>query len=137
MKKPRIFKCNKCGQIVIKIIDKDIDIICCGQPMEEVVPGTVDAALEKHVPVVTFNGNNVLVEVGEVEHPSIPEHYIQEIGIFTKDGMARKALKPGDKPAAEFALHEGDEFVEAFAHCNIHGVWESNNQNKLMKKLAC
>lgn len=125
MDKPKIFRCNKCGQIVVKIIDKNIGLVCCGQPMEEVVPGTVDAALEKHVPVVKQDGTKITVEVGAVEHPSTEEHFIQCIGIFTKNGMARKQLAPGDTPVANFVITEDDEFIEAFAHCNLHGVWIS------------
>lgn len=122
MEKPRIFKCRKCGQIVIDVVDTNVPLVCCGEEMMEVIPGTVDAAQEKHVPVVEKNGANIHVKVGEVEHPSTEEHYIRCIGIFTKKGMARQVLNPGDKPEADFALVDGDEFVEAFADCNLHSV---------------
>ena len=92
--------------------------------MKEIVPGSVDAAVEKHVPVVTKDGNTVKVFVGEVEHPMLEEHYIGWIAIETKEGMQRKTLKAGQKPEAIFALADGDELVAAYAWCNLHGLWK-------------
>ena len=91
--------------------------------MEQIIPGTTDAAVEKHVPVITKNGNLVEVKVGSVEHPMAPEHYIEWIALRTKQGNQRKILKPGDAPVATFALVEGDEVIEAFAYCNLHSLW--------------
>lgn len=100
-------------------------MMCCGQKMTEIIPGTVDAAREKHVPVYEVNGNAVLVRVGAVEHPMQDVHYIEWIALQTRQGVQRKALKPGEKPEAGFALCEGDEVVAAYAYCNLHGLWKA------------
>ena len=99
--------------------------MCCGQKMDEIVPGTTDAAQEKHVPVISVDGNTVTVEVGSVEHPMLEEHYIQWISIETREGNQRKILKPGEAPKAVFALTEGDELVAAYEYCNLHGLWKA------------
>lgn len=121
----KFYRCQLCGKIVAMVKDSGVPTICCGQPMEEIVPGTTDAAVEKHVPVVGIDGNKVTVSVGSVAHPMAEEHYIEWIAISTKNGTQRKVLKPGDAPQAEFALTEGDEFAYALAYCNLHSLWKS------------
>ena len=93
--------------------------------MKEIIPGTTDAAVEKHVPVYRTEGNKVYVTVGEVEHPMLPEHYIEWISLQTKSGNQRKCLKPGDEPKACFALCEGDEVEAVYAYCNLHSLWKA------------
>ena len=92
--------------------------------MQELIPGTTDAALEKHVPEVEIDGNIVKVKVGSVEHPMLEEHYIEWISLQTKQGNQRKTLKPGEKPEACFAICEGDEVEAVYEHCNLHGLWK-------------
>ena len=121
----KFYRCEHCGQIVAIVKGTGVPIICCGQPMTELTPGTVDASLEKHVPVVETNQNMVTVKIGSVEHPMMDEHYIEWIALQTKYGNQRKSLKPGDKPEACFALCEGDEVVAAYEYCNLHGLWKS------------
>ena len=121
----KFYRCEHCGQIVAIVKGTGVPIICCGQPMTEMVPGTVDASLEKHVPVVEVNGSKVTVKVGSAEHPMLDEHYIEWVALQTKFGNQRKSLKPGDKPEVCFALCEGDEVVAAYEHCNLHGLWRS------------
>ena len=121
----RFFRCEHCGNIIEMIKDAGVPVMCCGQKMTELIPGTVDAALEKHVPVYTVEGNKVMVTVGAVEHPMLPEHYIQWIAIETKQGSQRKTLSPGEKPAACFTLCEGDELVAVYEYCNLHGLWKA------------
>ena len=87
----------------------------------ELIPNTTDAAGEKHVPVITINGDEVKVAVGSVEHPSLPAHYIEWIVLLTETGMQMKWLKPGDKPEATFKVNEKP--VAAFEYCNLHGLW--------------
>ena len=120
----RYFYCAHCGNIIAYFEDKGVPVICCGEPMKELVPGTVDAAVEKHVPVVEVDGNTVTVRVGSVEHPMLPEHYITFIALETKAGVQHHFLKPGEEPEAKFALVDGDEVVAAFEHCNLHGLWK-------------
>lgn len=121
----RFFKCSKCGQMVGSIKKTGCDVFCCGEPMEELIPGTSDAAVEKHVPAFTVNGNIVDVTVGSVEHPMLEAHYIEWIALETEQGAQRKALKPGDAPKASFALTEGDKVVAVYAYCNLHSLWKA------------
>lgn len=103
----------------------NVPTICCGQPMEKIIPGTVDASLEKHVPVFEKVNNVVNVKVGSVEHPSTSEHFIEWIALVTKQGNQRKVLKPGDSPKATFYVAEDDEVVDVYAYCNLHGLWKA------------
>ena len=92
--------------------------------MVEMVPGTTDAAVEKHVPVVNTDGNKVTVTVGSVIHPMLPEHYIEWVLLVTNKGIQKKAFKPGDEPKAEFALLEGEKVEAAYEYCNLHKLWK-------------
>jgi len=101
------------------------ELVCCGQPMELKTANTVDAAREKHVPVIEPTADGVKVKVGSEPHPMTEEHYIEWIGIMTRDGrVCRHTLKPGEKPEAEFRVRP-EEVEEAREYCNIHGLWKS------------
>ena len=119
----KFYICETCKNIITKIVDSKVPVVCCGKPMKELVPGAVDGALEKHVPKVTIEGNTVKVQIGEVVHPMLPEHYIQFIALETKNGVQIKNLKAGDEPKAEFILADGDEAVAVYEYCNLHGLW--------------
>ena len=116
--------CEHCGNMIAMVKDSGVPVMCCGQKMSELVPGTSDGAKEKHVPVYTVDGNQVNVTVGSVEHPMLEAHYIEWISLQTKSGNQRKTLKPGDPPKASFALIEGDEVEAAYAYCNLHSLWK-------------
>ncbi len=103
-------------QIVIS--DKELSV------GEELIANTVDAAQEKHVPVITISGDEVKVAVGSVEHPSLPAHYIEFIVLQTSGGMQMRWLKPGDKPEAVFKVN--DKPIAAFEYCNLHGLWKAD-----------
>lgn len=119
----KYYICEHCGNIIEYAKSSGIPVICCGQEMRELIPGTSDGAVEKHVPVVTVEGNHVLVQVGAVEHPMIEAHYIEWIVIETKKGSQKVKLTYTDAPRAEFLLTEGDEFVAAYIYCNLHSLW--------------
>ena len=119
----KFYKCETCGNIITKLNDSGVPVVCCGKPMTELVPGAVDAAFEKHVPAVTVDGARVSVQVGEVEHPMLDEHYIQFIVLETAQGFQKKTLKPGEKPVAEFTVADGDKAVAVYEYCNLHGLW--------------
>ena len=121
----KYYVCEHCGNMIEFVKDAGVPVMCCGQPMKELTPGTTDRALEKHVPVVTIEGNRVMVEVGSVTHPMIETHYIQWIVIETKKGSQKVKLSYTDEPKAEFLLTEGDEFIAAYEYCNLHGLWKS------------
>lgn len=125
--KQRFFKCVHCGNIFAVVKDSGVPIMCCGSRMEEIVPASVEASLEKHVPVFKIEGNKVYVVVGSIEHPMADEHYIEWISIQTKAGNQRKGLAPGQKPAACFSICERDEIEAVYAYCNLHGLWVAEN----------
>lgn len=121
----RFFICKHCGNIIAMVRDSGVPVVCCGEKMQEIVPGTTDAAVEKHVPVYTVEGNTVRVTVGAVDHPMLPEHYIEWVSLQTRQGNQRKALKPSDAPKVCFAICEGDEVEAVYAYCNLHSLWKA------------
>ncbi|MDD2362119.1 MAG: desulfoferrodoxin family protein [Oscillospiraceae bacterium] len=122
MKYQQFFICKHCGNTVGLIHNGSAPLICCGEHMEELVPNTVDASVEKHVPQAEYKEGIVNVRVGSVDHPMIKEHYIEWVYIQTDKGGQRKALKPGDQPAVTFAVID-DTPKAVFAYCNLHGLW--------------
>ena len=122
----RYFRCDKCGNLVESVHSSGVPMVCCGEKMRELVPGSVDAAVEKHVPVVTVEGSTVKVHVGSVTHPMTEEHFIQWITLETNRGVQRKALSAGEAPEAVFALADGEQAVAAYAYCNLHGLWKAD-----------
>ena len=117
--------CGHCGNLIARVKNAGVPVMCCGQKMTELVPGTTEAATEKHIPVYQVEGNLVKVQVGSVEHPMAEEHHIEWISLQTKQGNQRKVLSPGSEPAACFALCEGDEVEAVYAYCNLHGLWRA------------
>ena len=116
--------CRHCGNIIGMINDAGVPLVCCGEKMEKLEANTVDASQEKHVPAVTVDGNEIIVNVGSVEHPMIPEHSILWIYLETENGGQRKVLKPGDAPAAKFTVID-DKPIAVYAYCNLHGLWKT------------
>lgn len=121
----KFFVCETCGNFVEMIKEAGVPMMCCGQKMKELIPGTSDGAVEKHVPVYSVEGNQVTVTVGSVEHPMVDAHYIEWIAVETAKGAQRKALNPREKPCAEFVLTEDDSVVAVYAYCNLHGLWKA------------
>ena len=118
----KFYKCAHCGNVVMKVVDNKVPVFCCGQKMEELVPNTVDASGEKHLPVVTDLGNGLLkVEVGSVHHPMLPEHHIAFIYVETQRGGIRVDLK--DEPVAVVYVGN-DKPVAVYEYCNLHGLWK-------------
>ena len=125
MKVLKFYRCNVCGNIAIKLVDSGIPMVCCGQPMTEIVANTTDAAQEKHVPVVTRNGDVVDVKVGSVPHPMTNEHYIQFIVLETEENTYIKELQPNDEPETKFLLPKNEKVKSVYAYCNLHSLWVS------------
>ncbi len=121
----KFYVCEHCGNIIRFDKNSGVAVMCCGQKMKELIPGTVDAATEKHVPIIEQDGNKVVVKVGEVTHPMIETHYIQWIILETKNGYQKVDLTPDDEPKAEFMLIDNDEVVAGYEYCNLHGLWKS------------
>ena len=120
----KFYICEHCGNIVTHLKDSGVPLMCCGQKMTEMVPGTSDGAHEKHVPFVLTEGDTITVKVGEGEHPMLEQHYIQWIALETEHGVQIHYLKPGEKPEAVFVLAGGEKAVAAWEFCNLHGLWK-------------
>jgi superoxide reductase len=121
----KFYICEKCGNLVELVEESGAPLVCCGQKMTELVPGTVEASREKHIPVAEVEGNLVKVNVGSVNHPMAEEHSILWIQLETDKGSQRKYLAPGEVPHAEFALN-GEKPVAVLAYCNLHGLWKAD-----------
>lgn len=120
-KKNGIYKCELCGNIVEVLNANAGVLVCCAQPMKHFEENTVDASKEKHVPVVEISPTGIKVSVGSVDHPMLPEHYIEWVELIKENAVCRIELKPGDMPQVEFPT------VEKFtvrAYCNLHGLWK-------------
>ncbi len=126
-KEQKFYICKKCGNIIGLINNAGVPLVCCGEEMTELVPNTVEAAVEKHVPVVKVEGTLVTVEIGSVPHPMTEEHHIGWVYIMTEKGGQRKSLAPGDKPYLEFSLTKDDKLLRVYAYCNLHGLWMTSD----------
>jgi superoxide reductase len=120
----QIYKCALCGNIVEVVHEGAGELVCCGQPMNLLVPNKVEAANEKHIPIIEKTDKGIIVKVGSVEHPMAAEHYIEWIEVTNGSYSQKKYLKPGDKPQAEFFVQYSDNLV-ARSYCNLHGLWKS------------
>lgn len=121
----KFYRCSNCGQIIAIIKETGSPIICCGEAMQEIVPGTADASLEKHVPVYEVSNGNVTVSVGSAPHSMTEGHYIKWVFLQTKLGTQRKCLKPGMEPKACFRICPSDEIEAVYAYCNLHSLWKA------------
>jgi len=121
----KFFICNQCGNIVGLIIDKGMPLLCCGKRMTEIVPNTVEASTEKHLPDVTCSGDSMSVQVGSTPHPMEEAHHISFVYVETEQGGQRKCLKVGEKPKLSFCFTD-DKPVAVYAYCNLHGLWKSD-----------
>lgn len=119
----QIYKCNICGNIVEVVHTGAGELVCCGQPMELQQENTVDAAKEKHVPVVEEVDNGIKVKIGSDPHPMEEEHYIEWVEVIAGGKIYRQFLKPGDQPEAVFEVKAGSSEVRAY--CSLHGLWKS------------
>ena len=119
-----IYKCNVCGNIVEVLHAGVGELVCCGEPMEQLKEKTEDSSIEKHVPYIEKTDDGVLVKVGQnQDHPMEEKHYIEWIQVIADGEAYRRFLKPGDKPQAMFCIKAND--IKAREYCNIHGLWKS------------
>ena len=117
-----VYKCELCGNIVEMLHASDGTLVCCDQPMTLMDENTVDAAKEKHVPVIEKTDKGIKVKVGDVPHPMEEKHYIEWIELIADGKAYRQFLKPGDKPEAVFEVDAAQ--VTAREYCNVHGHWQ-------------
>ncbi len=118
----KFYVCRHCGNLVGMLHSSGVPIVCCGEEMQALTPNTTEASGEKHLPSVTVNGSELCVNVGSVDHPMTPEHFIQWVYVETENGGQRRTLKPGDAPSVTFCLGE-DRAKAVYAYCNLHGLW--------------
>ena len=122
MKKEKFNICRTCGNLVHMINASGVPLMCCGKPMEELVPNTVEASGEKHLPAVAIEEGAVHVRVGSVEHPMADVHYIEWVYLQTENGGQFAYLNPGQEPKVSFLLGN-EKPVAVYAYCNLHGLW--------------
>jgi superoxide reductase len=120
-KQLEVYKCEICGAITEVLQGGEGELVCCNEPMILLKENTVDAAKEKHVPVIEKTADGIVVKIGTVPHPMEEKHYIQWIELVTNDKVYRQQLSPGDKPEACFPKVAGP--LSAREHCNLHGLW--------------
>ena len=123
--KQKFFICEICGNMVGLIKDEGVQMVCCGDDMTELVPNSVEASGEKHVPVATVSGDSISIQIGSVPHPMEDSHSITFVYVETERGGQRKRLNVGEAPVVNFVLSD-DKPVAVYAYCNLHGLWEAN-----------
>lgn len=121
--KVTFYRCSVCGNIVELVKNGGGELVCCGKPMTKLVANTTDASQEKHVPVASRKDGKIVVEVGSVPHPMIPEHFIEWIAVVSDNGIERIHLNPGQEPKAIFCDKDS---VDVYEYCNLHGLWKSS-----------
>lgn len=119
----KFYLCKKCGNVVALVVNGKGTLMCCGEPMEELTAGSVDAALEKHVPTAEVRDNKIIVKVGEVLHPMDEDHYINCVALKYDNTVEIHNFKPGDEPIWIFDYKEN---AKVYAYCNKHGLWQSD-----------
>ena len=124
MKNNKFYVCPHCGNLVEMVNDAGVNPVCCGQKMKELVPNTVEASGEKHIPAVTVGDGFVEVSVGNVDHPMVDVHWIEWVQLVTDKGAYRKALNPGEAPRVSFLLNQ-EKPLAVYAYCNLHGLWKT------------
>ncbi len=120
-----LYICKHCGNIITFLENSNVPVTCCGEKMQKVNPNTVDAAVEKHLPVIEVSDLLATVSVGSTIHPMQDDHYIKWIILETTEGFKVKYLTPNDKPVAIFSLLDGEEVISAYEFCNKHGIWKA------------
>ena len=124
MKNNKFYICSHCGNIVEMVHDAGVPLICCGQKMNELVPGSVEASAEKHIPDVKVSDGVVEVNVGSVDHPMVDVHWIEWVQLVTDKGNYRKYLNPGEAPYVRYQLSD-EKPLAVYAYCNLHGLWKN------------
>jgi len=123
-RKQKFFICKHCGNLIGLIENKGVPMVCCGEKMTELIPNTVEASVEKHLPVVSVLGNKIEVAIGSIPHPMEEAHHIDFVYVETECGGQRKSLKVGQAPKVVFSFEE-DKPIAVYAYCNLHGLWKT------------
>ena len=119
----KFYKCKKCANMFVKVLEGPCTPQCCGEPCDELVAGSSDGAREKHVPALTREGDKIVAKVGEVAHPMLDAHYIQFIALATDDRIEIHKLNPGEDPETTFVCDA--ESATVYEYCNLHGLFKA------------
>ncbi|MDR1797214.1 MAG: desulfoferrodoxin [Clostridiales Family XIII bacterium] len=124
----KFYKCNHCGNVLTPLVDAGVPPFCCGEKTQLLSAGAVDAAAEKHVPVIEKDpdGHHITVKVGSVTHPMTEEHYIQFIVVVVGNKSQVVSLTPSDAPEAIVTVEDNTLPATAYEYCNLHGLWEAS-----------
>ncbi len=121
--KAKFFRCPQCGNVIVKTVDSGVGVVCCGEPMEELIPHQKEEYNEKHLPVVTWKDDHTIhVKVGSVEHPMLPEHKI--VFLYVESECSGRIVWLKDKPEADICVC-GTKPTAVYEYCNIHGLWKT------------
>jgi superoxide reductase len=122
----KFYVCKHCGNIAVLINDKHVPLVCCGEKMSELIPNTIEANVEKHLPIVTkgIADSSINVQIGSALHPMEKEHHIAFMYVESEKGGQRKHLKAGEEPKLEFCF-SNDKPITVYAYCNLHGLWKT------------
>ena len=118
----KFYRCKHCGNIITKLTDKNVPVLCCGEVMEEYLPNMTEAAVEKHKPVIVEEDGQKYAVVGSVVHPMTEAHYIEWMVVDYGDHQVVKHFEPTDEPKLKICNHA--EIKDIFAYCNLHGLWK-------------
>ena len=126
----KFYKCKKCGKIIMQLVSKKTETICCGEAMGELNVNDLSSggSFEKHMPVYSWIENSFIVEIGRDTHPMVDEHHIMFIAVETLSGFMVHYLSPGNEPITKFALSEDP--IRVYEYCNLHGLWMLDISNK-------
>lgn len=120
------YRCEPCGNLIVMIENSGVIPECCGTHMTRLEPCSVDASLEKHVPVILQKGKDVWVEIGSIAHPMTSQHFIKWIIVQTDRGAYARTLEPDELPTIHFRINPDEDVIAAYAYCNLHGLWSSS-----------
>ncbi|MEG0177714.1 desulfoferrodoxin family protein [Anaerorhabdus sp.] len=124
-KELKFYICEHCHNVIVKLSDSGVPVVCCGEEMKELKPNTIEASVEKHLPVINRKDNNKIeVRVGSVDHPMEEKHYIEWILLETEVGYRIQHLAPGEHNYVEFLNDE--KVIAVYAYCNLHGLWKTS-----------
>ena len=123
--KQKFYLCKHCGNMIGLIKDKGVPMLCCGEEMTELIPNTVEASVEKHLPAVTVSSDKISVQIGSVAHPMEEAHHISFVYVETEHGGQRKCMAAGSEPALSFSFIN-DKPIAVYAYCNLHGLWKTD-----------
>ncbi len=118
------YKCETCGNIIVYANNSGVPVFCCGEKMKPIESSV--GSTEKHIPMITYNKNEVVVSVSTISHPMTEEHYIAWIALETSKGVTVKYVREQDIARARFEIEDGEEIVAAYAYCNLHGLWSTD-----------